>query len=96
MAFTPSEVDEINTAVRRVCTQPCPVCGENDALYVSAEGFVILRLQDNAQSLRLDGPALPCVAMTCAKCGRTELLNAFVLGLTDLVERHSPAEPVQV
>ena len=95
MAFTSSEVDEINAAIQRVCTQPCPVCGEADAPYVSPEGFVILRLQDDVQSFRLDGPALPCVAVTCARCGRTELLNAFVLGLSPLVERHGAAEPAR-
>lgn len=95
MAFSPSEIEEIDAAIRRVCTQPCPVCGESGSLFVSPEGFVILRLQDDVHSVRLDGPALPCFAVTCAKCGRTELLNAFVLGLSPLVERHGAAEPAR-
>ena len=92
MAFTPSEVEEISAAVRQVYTQPCSVCGRADAFGISDEGFVMLTLQDNAHSLRLGGSALPCIAFICTHCGKTDLLNAIVLGLSRLVEQYSSAE----
>ena len=96
MAFTSSEVDEINAAVARVHTQPCPVCGRSDAFGISPEGFVMLRLQEDSASLQLEGSALPCIAMTCTQCGKTELLNALILGLSHLVERYSPTASAHV
>ena len=44
MAFTPSEIQEVRAAVRRVQTQPCSVCGRADTFRVSEDGFVALRL----------------------------------------------------
>ena len=95
MAFTPSEVEEISAAVMRVHTQPCSVCGRSDGFGISREGFVMLRLQEDPESLRLDGSALPCIAMTCTHCGKTELLNAIILELTHLVDRYASAEPAR-
>ena len=93
MAFTPSEVEEIQAAIREVATRPCPVCGAPDAFHASRDGFVMLRLQENATGL-LDGdPTLPCVATTCLKCGNTGLFNAKVLGLGHVVERYFENEP---
>ena len=92
MAFTPSEIQEVRAAVRRVQTQPCSVCGRADTFRVSEDGFVALRLQEDLQSLQLGGSTLPCIAATCLDCGKTELLNALILGLGHIAERYSPAE----
>ena len=92
MALTPSEIQEVRAAVRRVQTQPCSVCGRADTFSVSEDGFVALRLQENLQSLQLGGSTLPCIATTCLHCGKTELLNALILGLGHIVQRYSPTE----
>ena len=92
MAFTLTEMEQIRAAAHRVLTQPCSVCGKVDTFRISEDGFVALRLQEDLEGLQLGGSTLPCVAATCLRCGKTELLNALILGLGDIVERYSPNE----
>ena len=93
MGFTPSEFEEIRAAVEgQIAQGSCSLCGER-AFSLGEEGFVLLTLRDDLQTFRVGGPALPCIAMTCSQCGKTELLNAFTLGLGHLVERYSSTEP---
>jgi hypothetical protein len=61
----------------------CPMCRKGP--WSLAEGYVTLLLQDSALNLKLSGPALPTVSITCQNCGYTALLNLYVLGLSDLV-----------
>ncbi len=60
--------------------QRCHVCGgeqftHDDKLWYMAE------LQN--RTVNLGGPVMPLVAIICASCGTTNLINALVTGLID-------------
>ena len=87
MAFTQEELERIVAVLREKAPNPgnCTICG-NDNWEVGEE-FIALVLQGDAKSLKLAGSFLPCIPVTCSKCGNTHLLNLITLGLRDLVEK---------
>lgn len=92
--FSEVERDQIQRALKRsgVTSRACAMCGTSS--WILADGWVFLSLTDNFNGLEVGGPGLPCVALSCAKCGDTHLFNALVLGLRELVDRASGV-PVQ-
>jgi hypothetical protein len=100
MAFTDDQRTRIQQALNsRLVPQPkCEVCQQQK--WTLAEGFVYLPLV-NVSSFKPQPTeqALPCVALVCAQCGHTLLLNLITLGLRDLIEEPSkeaqPAQPAQ-
>ncbi|MFC2069180.1 hypothetical protein ACFLTP_09290 [Chloroflexota bacterium] len=44
-------------------------------------------IQKDVKQIKLKGPFLPCIPVTCTNCGNTHLLNLITLGLKDLVEK---------
>jgi hypothetical protein len=72
---------------------PCPIC-RKDEWHVVPDGFVIVPFQQDIER-DPDGDAslgvlqasqmMPSVAVLCVTCGNTLLLNAYVLGLGDLI-----------
>ncbi len=97
----PPETDErILAAIHEKVPElgPCSICRTSSG-YVLAEGFVSLVLQSfGATGFVIGGQALPCIALTCRRCGNTVLLNAYVLGLGELlapVMKETPPSPTQ-
>lgn len=61
----------------------CPVCGH--AGWTLADGVLNLSAQPFSDDSKLIAVVVPCVALVCDHCGRTELFNLLALGLEDLV-----------
>jgi predicted nucleic-acid-binding Zn-ribbon protein len=62
----------------------CPGCGHTG--WTLQDGLVYLTLQPSAGgALRSDGPSLPSIALVCKTCGNTQLFNAFVVGVADVL-----------
>lgn len=94
MELSSSDRDRIERTVReKIHDRPCSVCGLSRQTIV-ADGFVFLRVEQDPAVLSGGGEALPSVAVVCDHCGNTILLNALVLGLSDLVERSQAAVAV--
>lgn len=89
LPFTQDQKERIVSAItqRAPTVTACPVCG--NAQWTLADGLVLLPLQTPEAGIVLGGPGLPCAALTCTRCGNTRLLNLIVLGLRDLLEKHS-------
>jgi predicted nucleic-acid-binding Zn-ribbon protein len=87
LAFTEDEKQKLLAAIqaRVPSIRNCPVCGNNN--WTLANGYVQLPLQKEIGSTVLGGPVLPCVPIICTNCGNTVLLNAFILGLKDILEK---------
>ena len=63
----------------------CPICG-NRNFNLNPTGLVYLVLQPiPVQRLQIGGASLPSIVLTCDNCGNTQLLNALVLGLDDVL-----------
>lgn len=86
MAFSQFEQKQIIDAIKQRFPQMprCSLCANNN--WTLADGYVSLTLQDDLSSWSVGGPSLPSVALICNHCGKTELMNLLMLGLTDLVE----------
>jgi|SRR6185503_4956999 len=65
----------------------CPLCQHQE--WSIAQAFVMLILQRQLPGIQIAGEALPLIAFTCTHCGNTHLLNANILGLSDLVPKPS-------
>jgi len=75
---------------------PCAICGTN-AWFIN-KGYVRLSIQEDLLGAVLGGKAFPMIALICTNCGNTHLLNLKVLGLGELAEpdtKAEPSEPVQ-
>jgi hypothetical protein len=72
---------------------PCAICGTN--AWVINTGYVRLAIQDDPRSARLGGKGFPMIALICTNCGNTHLLNLKILGLGELLEPDTKAEPTQ-
>lgn len=64
----------------------CPLCHANKWT-VSANGFIVLILQESNKTVKLHGQGLTFAPLTCDNCGNTHLLNLYQLGLKELIER---------
>lgn len=63
---------------------PCPMCRATH--WTVGDGLVSQPMQEPGGGFQIGGPTLECLALICNNCGNTQLLNALVLGLGDLVE----------
>ena len=89
--FSESDKVRIREALDRHGAQSrtCQMCGTSG--WILADGWVFLSLTESLGNLRIGGPGLPCIALSCGNCGDTHLFNALILGLRDLVNRASGA-----
>jgi hypothetical protein len=93
LAFSEEETKRVLAAIQQRVPEvaSCPVCGQRD--WTLADGLVRLTLQEKRGVVVLGGRNMPCVALTCKRCGNTLLLNVIVLGLRDLAtEKGEPEE----
>jgi len=83
--FTEDQRRRITEALKaRTVATACPVCLQHSPRTL-VDGFVFLSLTPVSGQIPIAGAAsLPCVALVCQNCGNTDLLNALVLGLSDL------------
>jgi hypothetical protein len=72
----------LNALKARGAPKPCAVCGNPN--FTLAPGLVYLIMQYEVQPM-LQGPRLPCAALSCDNCGNTVLINLRSLGLEDLL-----------
>ena len=80
-------------AVKNI-TGRCPLCG--NLKWTLVEGFVYVTLQPDFAGTYVGTGGLPSVALVCANCGNTHLLNLVVLGLGHLFGLAPPIpEPAQ-
>jgi len=102
MAFTEEQQRQILARIRERISVPgggfrtCPICGHAN-WSLQTYGLVYLVMQSGAGVLELGGPSLPSIALICTTCGDTQLLNAFVLGVGEilgLTPTSSQPEPV--
>ncbi|HEX9496407.1 MAG TPA: hypothetical protein VGA38_11680 [Candidatus Limnocylindria bacterium] len=93
--LTDEQWERINSAIReKVKIKPCPLCGSTEER-VLINGIVPIPVQLSLAVKDPDGAPviglgraernLPSVALICQTCGDTSLLNAYALGLSDLV-----------
>jgi len=65
----------------------CPMCS-NRSWIVQTDGLVYLVMSPAPIPFvgyrPVNDPNLPSIAMVCTRCGNTQLLNVFILGLGDL------------
>src|SRR3972149_4626219 len=96
MAFTPKEQQRILSVIRsRVpALHGCAVCGHPN--WTLADGIVAFAIQETPGVFTIGGRTLPCVAIICNNCGNTHFLNVLVLGIGDLAEPKSLAQPSQL
>jgi hypothetical protein len=82
---------EVLEALKKKAPQPgpCPICSNRN--WQLEPGFIFLVLQNQVAAINLAGPGLPCIALACANCGNTQLINVVRLGL-----RHLIGEPTGV
>jgi len=85
MAFTQAQTDAVLVALRQrnADSRQCSVCG-NRKWIVQTDGLVYLVMSTPPvpyPTWRPSDPSLPSIAIVCAVCGNTHLLNVFVLGL---------------
>ncbi|MBU3625706.1 hypothetical protein ICN48_05590 [Polynucleobacter sp. JS-Safj-400b-B2] len=61
--------------------QTCPICQSKNS-YVVLDRYLLLNVTDSGdpKTAKVAG-SLPLIPLTCNKCGNTQLLNAFVLGV---------------
>jgi hypothetical protein len=64
--------------------RPCAVC--NTKKWTIDHSIVPLAAQDHLEGLDRASKILPCVALTCTRCGNTHLLNMITLGRKDLLD----------
>jgi len=86
--FSPEQTNQVIAAINKVVGSvlTCWSC-QHDA-WTLADGIIsqqLLNFSDPLGSIRLSGPALPVVALTCTTCGNTAYFNVFVLGLQDML-----------
>ena len=88
MPFTQEEREQISSAIQAKAPQVnrCPICLNQD--WSLQDGFAVPGIQDNISRIVIGGPVLPSVVIVCTNCGNTHFLNALILGLQDLVEKH--------
>jgi hypothetical protein len=61
----------------------CSLCGNRH--FNIGTDLVHLILQPDASKTEIAGTALPCLPVTCSKCGEVYLLNVFVLGVAEIL-----------
>lgn len=88
MPFTTDQTNRVIAAITKVvgATLKCWACQHD--MWTLADGIIsqqLLNFNDPLGSIRLSGPALPVVALTCVTCGNTAYFNVFVLGLQDML-----------
>ena len=75
--------DRINKVLeaRDAKEQKCPTCQSKDS-YVLLERYLLLNVTDSGdpKTAKVAG-SLPLIPLTCSRCGNTQLLNVFVLGV---------------
>jgi hypothetical protein len=86
MALSQYEQNQIIDAIKQRFPQMprCSFCSNNN--WTLADGYITLTLQEDLSSYNIGGPSLPSVALICNHCGKTELMNLLMLGLSHLVE----------
>lgn len=72
--------------------QECPLCSQVEW----SLGDSVFRLSEFhiEGGLRLSGPSVPVLPITCSNCGNTVLINALVSGILAVEEAEVPAEAV--
>jgi hypothetical protein len=92
MSFTPEQRQVIANAImeKRAENAPamkCPVCYTSN--WSIGDGVVRMVLQYNVGIVTLAGPSYPLIPLLCSNCGNTLLLNAFTLGVAELLGIHA-------
>ena len=68
LLLSTEQMDKIIAALTdRKATQDCPRC-QNDKFSI-APGLIYVALQAPNRSMVIGGPSIPCIAVTCARCG---------------------------
>ena len=75
MIFTPEQKKEIAKILdERLKTRGknglfCPICGNNNFIMTDASSVITLNNSNDANSLIIGGPSIPCVNIACNNCG---------------------------
>ena len=78
--------DKMEIYLKKIKATVCPLCGNNKW---SITEHVFQAIEFDQKGIILGGAAYPIVPITCANCGNTYFINAFV---ADLIDREAPKE----
>ena len=79
----PAEQKEkiVRALKERGADRPCPRCGNPD--WALLDGYHMVSVQPQFQTTVLGGPAVPCIATVCTRCG---FLSQHALGALGLLQ----------